>query len=674
MESSAPPEVVNKIHALRQTIEKHNHNYYLLNTPTISDAQFDHLFRDLLTLESQYPELMTLDSPTQRVGGSVLSAFKVVKHRHPMLSLNNAFDEDAVVAFDRRMREGLEIDSVIYAVEPKLDGVAVSLIYETGILVRAATRGDGSAGEDVTENIRTVRVIPLRLRVKNIPDLLEVRGEIHMPKIDFARLNQKQQERGEKVFVNARNAAAGSLRQLDSKITAQRPLSFFAYSVAELEGCARPETHCKMIDFLADLKIPVCPERDLVEGVEGLLDYYRRMSAARRPLPYDMDGVVYKVNDLRQQGGLGFVARAPRFALAHKFPAEEVLTEVEEIFVQVGRTGALTPVARLKPVFVGGVTVTHATLHNEDEVHRKDVRASDTVWVRRAGDVIPEIVGVVPEKRLSGAQVFEMPQSCPVCHSQVIRLENASAARCTGGLYCPAQVKAAVFHFASRRAMDIEGLGEKHISQLIDQKIINTVADLFKLAISDLSSLERMAEKSAQNLVEAIEKSKETTLSRFIYALGIRNVGEATAKDLAQHFGNLDALMASGEEKMQQVSEVGPIVAKNVAEFFSEVHNREIIHRLRQSGVRWQEGEPKQAQNLLLMGLTFVLTGTLRGMTRFEAREKITAAGGKVSGSVSQKTDYVVVGVDPGSKFDKAQKLGIAILDDMGLLHLLDSL
>lgn len=673
MKSPVSPEVLKKINDLRQTIEQHNHNYYLLHAPTISDAQFDHSFRELLALENQYPELITPDSPTQRVGGLALSVFKVVKHRRPMLSLNNAFDEDAVVAFDRRMREGLEIDSVTYAVEPKLDGAAISLIYEAGILVRAATRGDGSAGEDVTENIRTVRVIPLRLRAKNVPVFLEVRGEIHMPKIHFARLNQKQQERGEKLFVNARNAAAGSLRQLDPKITAQRPLSFFAYSVAELEGCVRPETHWEMIDFLADLKIPVCPERGLVEGVEGLLDYYQRMSAARKPLPYDMDGVVYKVNDLRQQEVLGFVARAPRFALAHKFPAEEALTEVEEIFVQVGRTGALTPVARLKPVFVGGATVTNATLHNEDEVHRKDVRASDTVWVRRAGDVIPEIVGVVLEKRLSGAQIFEMPQNCPVCHSQVTRLENESAVRCTGGLYCPAQIKAAVFHFASRKAMDIEGLGEKRISQLIDQKVINTVADLSTLGVSDLSRLERMAEKSAQNLVAAIKKSKKTTLSRFIYALGIRNVGEETAKDLAQHFGNLDALMASDEVTLQAVREVGPIVAKSVVAFFSEAHNCEIIHKLRQSGVSWQEGEPEQAQKLSLTGLTFVLTGTLRGMTRFEAKEKITAAGGKVSGSVSKKTDYVVVGVDPGSKFDKAEKLGIAILDDMSLLHLLES-
>lgn len=671
MKVSVPPEVLKKIHKLRQSIEAHNYNYYVLDAPTVSDAQFDQGFRDLLALESQYPELITPDSPTQRVGGAALSVFKVVQHRHPMLSLNNAFDEHAVLEFDRRMRERLEIDSVTYAVEPKLDGAAISLIYKEGVLVQAATRGDGTSGEDVTENIRTVRVIPLKLSAKKVPGLLEVRGEIHMPKADFARFNQAQQERGEKVFVNARNAAAGSLRQLDSKITAQRPLSFFAYAAVEIEGCAMPGTHWEIIDLLSNLNIPTCSERDKVKGVEGLLAYYEGMRAMRETLPYDMDGVVYKVNDLRQQAVLGFVARAPRFALAHKFPAEEALTQVEEITVQVGRTGALTPVARLKPVFVGGVTVTNATLHNEDEVHRKDVRMGDTVSVRRAGDVIPEVAGVILERRPSGTQIFEMPQTCPVCRSRVLRLENESAARCTGGLYCPAQLKGAVFHFASRRAMDIDGLGEKLISQLIDQKIIHTVADLYDLTIENLSNLERMAEKSAQNLISAIEKSKKTTLPRFIYALGIRNVGEATAKDLAKYFGNLYALMASDQENLKTVPEVGPIVAQSLDEFFSEAHNREIIHRLRRSGVTWQEGEPSQAQRLPLTGLTFVLTGSLSQMTRFEAKEKIVSAGGKVSGSVSKKTDYVVVGSDPGSKFEKAQKLDITILDEAGLLNIL---
>ncbi len=673
MKKPVPSEVLKKIHKLRQSIEEDNHNYYVLDAPTVSDAQFDQKFRDLQEIEHEYPHLITPDSPTQRVGGLALDVFKVVRHRHPMLSLNNAFDESTVRDFDRRMRENLEVDTVTYAVEPKLDGAAISLIYEAGVLVQAATRGDGTSGEDVTENIRTVRMIPLRLNAKKIPDFLEVRGEIHMPKMDFIRLNEKQEARGEKVFVNARNAAAGSLRQLDSKITAERPLRFFAYSVAGLEGDVEPKTHWEMIDFLADLKVPVCSERACVEGVEGLFDYYRRMSATRETLPYDMDGVVYKVNNLRQQSIVGFVARAPRFALAHKFPAEEALTQVEEIMVQVGRTGALTPVARLKPVFVGGVTVTNATLHNEDEVHRKDVRAGDTVSVRRAGDVIPEVAAVVFEKRPAGTEVFEMPRHCPICQSRVVRLENESAARCTGGLFCPAQLKGAVFHFAGRRAMDIDGLGEKLISQLIDQKIMQNVADLYDLKIEPLCDLERMAEKSAQNLIAAIEKSKKTSFSRFIYALGIRNVGEATAKDLAQHFGNLDALMASDAEDFQGVPEVGPIVAKSLAEFFSERHNREIIHRLGQAGVHWQEGETKSVQPSPLAGLNFVLTGTLSQMTRFEAKDKISAAGGKVSGSVSKKTDYVVAGVDPGSKLEKAQKLGISILDDVGLLELLES-
>jgi len=667
------PEIQKKISDLRQAIERHNYNYYVLDAPTISDAEFDALFRDLLELEAAHPHLLTSDSPTQRVGGAVLRAFRSVKHRSPMLSLNNAFDDPAVLEFDRRMREGLETDTVCYAVEPKLDGAAISLIYKKGILVQAATRGDGMMGEDVTENIRTVRVIPLKLHAKKIPDLLEVRGEIHMRKADFERLNQRQEQRGEKVFMNARNAAAGSLRQLDSKMTAQRPLSFFAYGAPEIQGYPMPSTHGEMIDLLADLKIPVCPERAVVEGVGDLFDYYRRMRAARADLPYDMDGVVYKVNDFRQQTLLGFVARAPRFALAHKFPAEEAFTEVEEITVQVGRTGAVTPVARLKPVFVGGVTLTNATLHNEDEVHRKDVRVGDTVRVRRAGDVIPEVAGVVIEKRpASGTAVFEMPKHCPVCGSHILRLENESAARCTGGLFCGAQVKGAVFHFASRRAMDIDGLGEKLISQLIEKKLIDTVADLYTLSVDTLRVLERMAEKSAQNLVQAIEKSKETTLSRFIYALGIRNVGEATANDLAGHFGNLDAVMAADQERLESVPEVGPIVAKSIREFFAEFHNQDVIHRLRQAGVRWKEDISEQPHALVLKGLTFVLTGSLGQMTRDDAKEKIMAAGGKVSGSVSKKTDYVVVGKDPGSKFEKAKQLGITVLDEAGLLKLLE--
>lgn len=659
------PHTLEKAAQLRKKIEKHNYNYYVLDAPTISDEAYDKLFRDLIALEQQYPELVTPVSPTQRVGALPLSHFKEVKHHTPMLSLSNAFDDEAVSAFDRRMREGLEIDTVVYAVEPKLDGVAISLIYEGGLLVEAATRGDGYTGEDVTENVRTVRAIPLTLSGDQVPRLIEVRGEIHMRKADFARLNQGQQARGEKVFVNARNAAAGSLRQLDSKVTAGRPLTFFAYAVGEVEGLERPKTHQKMIDFLAELKIPVCAERALVYGVDGLLAYFRRMSLARSSLPYEIDGVVYKVNNLEQQKRLGFVARAPRFALAHKFPAEEALTDVEEIAVQVGRTGILTPVARLRPVFVGGVTVTHATLHNEDEVHRKDVRKGDTVHVRRAGDVIPEIVDVVPEQRSSGSDVFVMPQTCPVCGSRVVRLEGETAVRCTSGLYCPAQRKGAIRHFAGRRAMNIDGLGEKLIQRLIDRKLLHNVADLFVLNQATLAGLERMAEKSAQNIIDAIEKSKETTLARFIYALGIRNVGEATAKDLARNFGSLEHLIVADEETLQAIPDVGPVVAKSITAFFGEPHNREILGRLREAGVTWKD-MPKKVMLRPLAGKIFVLTGTLAEMTREEAKEKIEATGGKVSSSVSKNTDYLVVGMDPGNKLKKAQALGVTVLENKG--------
>ncbi len=661
---SIPSETIQKIQQLRQQIEQHNYNYYVLDSPTVSDAVFDHLFRELAALEEKHPELITPDSPTQRVGASALSTFKEVRHRSPMLSLNNAFDEQAVSEFDRRMREGLEADIVTYAVEPKLDGAAISLIYEEGRLVQAATRGDGTTGEDVTENIRTVRIIPLKLSGTTIPSFLEVRGEIHMRKADFIRLNQKQAEKGEKIFANARNAAAGSLRQLDSRMTAQRPLSFFAYAVGELEGLPAPTTHDDMIDFLRQLKIPVCPERNLVQGLKGLLEYYQKMGDSRAQLPYDMDGVVYKVNDLKQQTKMGFVARAPRFALAHKFPAEEAITLVEDITIQVGRTGALTPVARLKPVFVGGVTVTNATLHNEDEVHRKDVRVGDTVRVRRAGDVIPEVAGVMIENRPSRTQVFAMPQQCPVCGSNVLRLENESVTRCINGLYCPAQRKGAIMHFASRRAMNIDGLGEKLIAQLINKKIITTAADLYDLKVSTLTALERMAEKSAHNIIDAIEKSKRTTLARFIYALGIRNVGEATAKDLAAFFGSLDCLINADITQLEGIPEVGPIVAKNIAAFFSESHHREFIDHIRASGISWEEGPQHIPHTLPLSGKTFVLTGTLQKMSRDTAKEEIEKAGGKVTGSVSKKTDYVVLGVDPGSKLEKAKTLGLTILDE----------
>ncbi|MGD9788060.1 MAG: NAD-dependent DNA ligase LigA [Sulfuricellaceae bacterium] len=672
MQSLAQVEA--RVRQLREEIEGHNYRYYVLDAPSIPDAEYDRLFRELQRLEADYPQFLTSDSPTQRVGAQPLDAFSQVTHRVPMLSLNNAFEDEEVAAFDRRVREGLAAaGEVEYATEPKFDGLAVSLCYENGVLVQGATRGDGFTGEDVTANLKTIKSIPLRLFVAEPPRLLEVRGEVLMLKRDFERLNAQQREKGEKEFANPRNAAAGSLRQLDSRVTAGRRLTFFAYGVGAVEGVDLPASHQAVMDWLAEMRFPVSRERSLVQGVEGLLAYYRRIGEARGSLPYDIDGVVYKVNDLAAQERLGFVARAPRFAVAHKFPAQEAVTELLGIDVQVGRTGAITPVARLKPVFVGGVTVTNATLHNEDEIRRKDVRIGDTVIVRRAGDVIPEVVAVVPEKRPILAPEFVMPKTCPECGSHIMRLPDEAIARCTGGLYCPAQRKQAILHFASRRAMDVEGLGDKLVDQLVDKGLVNNPADLYRLGMTTLANLERMAEKSAQNLLDALERSKRTTLARFIYALGIRNVGEATAKDLARHFGSLDALMAADGERLQQVPDVGPVVADSIAQFFAEAHNREVIAQLREQGVTWEEG-PGAAPSAggTLAGKTFVLTGTLPTMSREAAKEKIEAAGGKVSGSVSKKTDYVVAGAEPGSKFTKAQELGVTILDEAGLLALLE--
>jgi DNA ligase (NAD+) len=571
--------------------------------------------------------------------------------------------------------EGLAADCVEYTAEPKFDGLAVSLRYENGVFKTGATRGDGDTGEDITLNLKTIRSIPLKLPVNHPPALLEVRGEVLMLKKDFLRLNQQQSARGEKEFANPRNAAAGSLRQLDPGITATRHLTFFAYGAGQCDDAQLPQdTHHNMLRYLSSLHFPVSKECRVVTGLPGLLEYYRTIGAKRDDLPYAIDGVVYKVNSLLFQEKLGFVSRAPRFAIAHKFPAQEVMTQLLDIDVQVGRTGALTPVARLQPVFVGGVTVTNATLHNADEIERKDVRIGDTVIVRRAGDVIPEVVAVVAEKRPPGALVFTLPAHCPVCGAKAVRLPGEAVARCTGGLFCPAQRKQALLHFASRRAMDIEGLGDKLVDQLVDQAIVRTPADLYRLGIAALANLERMADKSANNIVNAIEKSKRTTLARFIYALGIRNVGEATAKDLAAHLGSLDRLMAADSERLQQIPDVGPIVAQSIADFFAEAHNREVIEQLRASGVRWDEHEGKSLLTgtaAPLSGKTFVLTGTLPTMSREEAKEKIEALGGKVSGSVSKKTDYVVVGTDPGSKYDKAVSLGITLLDEAGLQALL---
>ncbi|MGY8525298.1 NAD-dependent DNA ligase LigA [Paracidovorax citrulli] len=679
-----PDDPVARADWLREQIEHHNYQYYVLDAPTIPDAEYDALFRELQAIERDHPELLTPESPTQRVGGQPLSAFATVRHRMPMLSLNNGFDDDDVLGFDRRCRQGLgrgaasegpqdlfsTADAVEYACELKFDGLAMSLRYEGGRLVQAATRGDGETGEDVTVNVRTIKAIPLKLKA-GAPEVIEVRGEVFMFRRDFDRLNARQAEAGEKTFVNPRNAAAGSLRQLDPRITARRPLSFFAYGIGELVGGERPDTHAGVLDWFAQLGLPVCKERGVVRGAQGLLEFYRGVGERRDSLPYDIDGVVYKVNALAEQERLGFVSRAPRFALAHKFPAQEMTTVVEDIEVQVGRTGAITPVARLAPVFVGGVTVTNATLHNEDEVRRKDVHIGDTVIVRRAGDVIPEVVAVVPERRPSGARAFVMPTECPVCGSHIERLEGEAVARCTGGLICAAQRKQALLHFAQRRAMDIEGLGEKVVDQLVEHGIVRTPADLYKLGVAKLAALERMADKSAANLVAAIDASRETTLGRFIYALGIRHVGEATARDLARHFGSLDALLAADEAALLQVPDVGPVVAQSIAGFLAEAHNVESIEQLRAAGVHWAENEPQAAAPAPLAGKTFVLTGTLPTLSRDDAKAMLEAAGAKVAGSVSKKTDYVVAGEEAGSKLEKALALGVPVLDEAGMLAML---
>jgi DNA ligase (NAD+) len=669
----APAEAVAEAKRLREELERANYNYYVLNRPTIPDAEYDRLFRRLQELEARYPELATADSPTQRVGAAPVEEFPEVRHAVPMLSLNNAFDDEEVRAFDRRVRETLGVERVEYEVEPKFDGLAVSLTYREGVFVQGATRGDGYMGEDVTSNLRTVRAIPLRLQAKAPPALLEVRGEVLMFKADFDKLNAEQQARGERPFANPRNAAAGSLRQLDPRVTARRPLTFFAYGIGRVEGEAIPrDRQSRLLDYLESLRIPVSPIREVVAGVEGLLGFYRRLLEQRDGLPYETDGVVYKVDRLDYQERLGFVSRAPRFALAHKFPAQEEMTQLLDIEVQVGRTGALTPVARLKPVQVGGVTVTSATLHNEDEIRRKDIRIGDWVIVRRAGDVIPEVVAVVPEKRPAHARRFVMPSRCPACGSAVVRLPDEAIARCSGGLVCPAQRKQALLHFASRRALDIEGLGEKLVDQLVDTGLVKTPADLFHLTEEQLAALPRMGRKSAQNLLEALRRSRENaTLARFIYALGIRHVGESTARDLARHFGSLEALMKAGEEEIMEVPDVGPVVAKSIHQFFAERHNREVIERLRPFyGHCWRTETPR-ARAQKFAGKTFVLTGTLTSMTREEAKERIEALGGKVTGSVSRNTDYLVVGTDPGSKYARARELGVAILDEDAFLELL---
>lgn len=672
-------EEARRARELRALIDEANYRYYVLDAPTLPDSEYDRLLRELLDLEAAHPDLVTPDSPTQRIGAPPLKDFAQVAHAVPMLSLNNAFSQAEVAAFDRRVREGLgrENEQIEYAVEPKFDGLAITLRYEDGLFVGGATRGDGYTGEDVTANLRTVRAIPMRLVGERLPRVLEVRGEVLMLRKDFERLNDQARAKGEKTFANPRNAAAGSLRQLDSRITAQRRLSFFAYGVGQVEGVALPTTHSALLDWLADLHFPVAPQRRVVQGVAGLLGFFAELGQSRDLLPYDIDGAVYKVNRLADQEALGFVARAPRFALAHKYPAQEELTTVEAIDVQVGRTGALTPVARLKPVFVGGVTVTNATLHNEDEVRRKDVRVGDTVIVRRAGDVIPEVVGVVlsspPHRNLEeqARPAFKMPATCPECGAPVLRLEGEAAARCTNGLACPAQRKQAVIHFASRRAMDIEGLGDKLVEQLVSRGLVATPADLYGLTQEQVAGLERMADKSAAKLIAAIDASRGRPLARFIFALGIRHVGAQTAKDLVRHFGSLDALMEADEPALLAVPDVGPVVATAIAAFFREPHNRAVIESLRAAHA-WLDGAaPPAAVPGPLAGKTLVLTGTLPTLTRDEAKALVEAAGGKAAGSVSKKTDYVVAGTEAGSKLTKARELGITVLDEAGLMKLL---
>ena len=680
------------IEQLRRSLHEHAHRYYVLDDPLISDAEYDRLFQQLQAIEAAHPELVTPDSPTQRVGGRPLDAFASVRHAVPMLSIRTETDTQASGAesFDARVRRELGLDAaappVEYVAEPKFDGLAMNLRYVRGGLVQAATRGDGELGEDVTQNIRTIGQIPLQLfaptapgpgaALPKIPEVLEVRGEVYMRRDDFDRLNERQREKEQKTFVNPRNAAAGAVRQLDPAIAAQRPLSFFAYGLGEVtpaeQGGPAFETHFELLQTLKAWGFPVSDLVRVAQGAPELVAYYESIARTRDTLGFDIDGVVYKVNSLALQRRMGFVTREPRWAVAHKFPAQEQITTVLDIEVQVGRTGKLTPVARLAPVFVGGVTVTNATLHNEDEARRKDVRIGDSVVVRRAGDVIPEVVAVLPEKRPPNAPQFSMPSTCPVCGSTAVREEGEVDHRCSGGLFCSAQRKQAILHFAQRRAVEVEGLGEKLVDQLVDANIIRTLPDLYRLGLTALASLARMADKSAQNIVGALEKSKQTTLPRFLFGLGIRHIGEATAKELARHFGSLDAIMDASEEQLLAVADVGPIVAHSLRTFFDQPHNREVVEQLRACGVHWEEGAPAEQAPQPLAGKTLVLTGTLPTLSRDEAKDLIEAAGGKVAGSVSKKTSYVVAGTEAGSKLDKARELGVAILDEAGLKELLD--
>ncbi|HDH09109.1 MAG TPA: NAD-dependent DNA ligase LigA [Gammaproteobacteria bacterium] len=661
-----------QIEKLRQQIRDYNYHYYVLDDPLVPDAEYDRQFRHLLSLEQQYPEYLTPDSPTCRVGDKPQSHFEAVRHQRPMLSLTNAMDDEEVRAFDQRVRQKLEQDIVEYNVEPKLDGLAVSILYEQGSLVRAATRGDGTVGEDVTQNIRTIDSIPLRLRGDKPPAVLEVRGEVYMPKAGFEELNKKQQEAGRKPFANPRNAAAGSLRQLDPRITASRPLDMFCYAIGQVDGIELPGTQSGRLAAIKELGLRVCPEVDVVMGIDACLTYMELLGSKRIHLPYEIDGVVYKVNDITQQEALGSISRAPRWAIAHKFPPQEEMTILEAIDVQVGRTGALTPVARLKPVFVGGVTINNATLHNAAEIKRLDVRVGDTVIVHRAGDVIPKVTGVVLSRRPENAVPYEFPEVCPVCGSDVAVEEGGIISRCSGGLFCDAQRKQSIKHFVSRNAMDIDGMGNKLVEQLVDACLIRDVSDIYHLQMEQLLKLERMAEKSATNLINAIEKSKQTTLPRFLYALGIPQVGEATALTLARHFTDIDSIRSASIEELQSLDDVGPVVALDIATFFRQAHNLEVIKRLIMAGIYWPTIEKHKQHESVLMGKVFVITGTLSKMSRSEAKAGLQALGAKVSSNVSSKTDYVVVGENPGSKATKAAELGIEMIDETSLMQMLN--
>jgi DNA ligase (NAD+) len=664
---SVPAAAKKQVSELRRQLQQHNYQYHVLDDPLVPDAEYDRLMRELQALEEAHPALITVDSPTQRVGAEPASAFGTVPHKLPMLSLDNAFSEDELNDFHRRVIDRLDIDTEIelsYAAEPKLDGAAVSLLYEKGKLVRGATRGDGTRGEDITHNVRTIQAVPLSLMGKGFPKLMEVRGEVFMPRAGFERFNAAARKKGDKTLVNPRNAAAGSLRQLDPKLTAGRPLDMYVYSVGQFEGGRLPDRHSEILSALQEWGLKICPERRVVAGIKGCLAYYHKIGKKRDKLAYDIDGVVYKIDRLDYQRDLGFVSRAPRWAIAHKFPAEEELTVVRDVEFQVGRTGAVTPVARLEPVFVGGVTVSNATLHNMDELNRKDVRVGDTVVIRRAGDVIPEVVRVILERRPKRTRKVKTPTKCPVCNSDVVRIEDEAVARCSGGLFCAAQRAEALKHFVSRRALDVDGLGSKLIEQLVATDRVQNPADLYTLTREELIALERMGEKSADNLLASIKASKKTTLARFLYGLGIREVGEATATSLATHYGKLPTIMEASEEELQAVPDVGPIVASRIHAFFAESHNREIVKALIDSGFAWDESEPMAATaDGPLAGKVFVLTGTMTGLTRDEAKEKILALGGKVTGSVSKKTDFVVYGDKAGSKLAKAQKLNIGTLD-----------